>query len=78
MDSGQHARPIISTEVAKILCMNSRRPTKRSIQMEVAKILCVDSRCPVRCSIGMDLLRGKDITFSFLRSDGSNKLTLCG
>jgi len=44
--------------------------------MEVAIVLGVDSRRPARCSIPMGLLHGKDNTFSFRRSGGSNLLTL--
>jgi len=56
--------------------MDSGRPARHSVRTEVAKVLCVDTRRPAGHSVRTELLRGIDNTFSFLRSDGSNKLTL--
>jgi len=66
----------VPTEVTNLLCVDSRCHTRRSIQTEVAIVLGVDSRHPAGHSIPMELLHGKDNTFSFRASGGSNRLTL--
>jgi len=74
--SRRPARGGVRTMAAYVLHVDSRRHARSIVRTEVAKVLCVDSRRHARRSVRTDLLRGEDNTFSFLRSDGSNKLTL--
>ena len=76
MDSGRHARPIVQMEVTKILGVFSEQHTRYIVQKEVVRVLSVDSGRYARRSVPMDLLHADHNTFSFLHSDGSNKLTL--
>ena len=76
VDSRHHAKHNVRTEVAKVLCVNSRRHARRSIRMEVAIVLGVKSRGPAGGCVPMELLCGKENTFSFQRSDRTNRLTL--
>jgi len=56
--------------------VDSGRDTRPIVRTEVAKVVCVDCGCHTRHSIRTDLQHGDNNTFSFLHSDGSNKLTL--
>jgi len=76
VDSRRHAKRSVRTEVAKILCVNSRCHARRSVRMEVVIVLGMESRGPTGGCIPTELLHGKDNTFSFQRSGGSNRLTL--
>jgi len=67
----------VLTEVTNLLCMDRRCHAKYSVRTEFAIVLGVDSRQSAGHSVPMELLHGKDITFSFRRSGGSNRLTLC-
>jgi len=66
----------VPTEVTNLLCVDSRRHARRSVRMEVAIVLGVESRGPTGRCVPTELLGGKDNTFSFQHSGGSNRLTL--
>ena len=48
----------VSTDVAMVLCVDSRCPTRRGIRRQVAKVFCTDSRCPALHSVWTEALRG--------------------